>query len=102
MGLAVVLEDERREKIDGVEDPTNILHRLLPTSDDRNFSCLRYVDWYGDTVFNRQQLPDLVEEVRRIAKRVTDHEEIELLGRIVELALRGQSQPHLYLRFVGD
>ena len=102
MGLAVALEDELGKRIDGVEDPPNILHRLLPSSDETKFSCLRYIDWYGNTVFNRRQMLDLVEEIRSLANRVTDHEEIELLGRIVELALRGQSEPHLYLRFIGD
>lgn len=102
MGLAVVLEDERGERIGGVEDPTNVLHRLLPAPDDRDFPCLRYVDRYGNTVFNRGQLSDLVEEIRRVAKKATDHEEIEILGTIVELALRGLSEPHLYLKFIGD
>jgi len=102
MGLAVVLEDERGERLDGVDDPTNILHRLLPSPDDTDYSCLRYIDRYGNTIFNRLQMLDLIEQCKRLAKKATDHEEIELLGRIVELALRGQNEPHLYLRFTGD
>jgi len=102
MGLEVVLESERRDRIDGVADLTNILHRLLPSPDDTSFRCLRYIDWYGDTVFNRGQMPDLIEEIRRLGKNARDHEEVELLGRIVELALQCQSKPHRYVRFIGD
>jgi len=102
MGLKIRLEDERGQRLDGVEDPTNILHRLLPSPDDGGFRCLGYVDWYGNTVFNRQQMPDFIEEVRRLAKNVTDDEEVELLGRIVEMALVCQNKVHRYLKFYGD
>jgi hypothetical protein len=60
------------------------------------------VDWYGNTVFNRQQAIDVLEEVREIAKQTCQLEERSLLGRIAELALRCQSTPHLYLKFYGD
>ena len=102
MGLGIVLEDEAGVKIDSVEDPTNVLHRLLPRPEDRRFSCLNRVDWYGDTVFNRQQAADVLSEVRRIAKGAKSPDERQLLGRIAELAQRCGSKPHLYIKFYGD
>jgi hypothetical protein len=40
-------------------------------------------------------MADVIEEVRRVAKSMTDHVEIGLLGRIIEMALYCQSEPHL-------
>ena len=80
MGLEVVIENGEGEQLASVEDPTNILHRVLPAEIDRTFCCLSYVDWYGDTIFNALQVP-----------MVRD-----------ELAARCLSQPGLYLKFYGD
>jgi hypothetical protein len=44
----------------------NFLHRLLPPHDDDTYYCLRYVDWYGDTVFNRLQIETVLQELERI------------------------------------
>ncbi len=102
MGLGIVLQDERGKRIDGVEDPTNILHRLLPSPDDMSSRCLRYVDWYGDTVFNRRQIGDVLEELQLLSKKAHADDEKELLGRIINLARRCQGEAHLYVKFCGD
>jgi hypothetical protein len=102
MGLEIALEEESGSRLDSVEDPDNLLHRILPSPEDGSFRCLNRVDWYGDTIFNRQQAADVLQEVRGIAKRVKGPDERHLLGRIAELALRCQNTPHLYLKFYGD
>ena len=102
MGLNIALEDEQGREIDAVDDGTNILHRLLPSSDDPSFRALRYVDWYGDTVFNRSQMQDVLSELRLLLKRAKGDSESELVERILELALRCRQEPHLYLKFYGD
>lgn len=55
MGLSIVLETESGEELERVDDPSNILHRLLPRSDNGSYLLLRFIDWYGDTVFNQLQ-----------------------------------------------
>ncbi len=102
MGLNIVLEDEKGTQIGGVGDPTNILHRILPSSDDVSSRTLRYVDWYGDTVFNRVQMDDVIEELQVLLSKAQSHDERELLGQILELARKCKNEPHLYLKFYGD
>lgn len=102
MGLTIALEDERGTRIDGVDDPTNSLHRLLPSADDLNSPALRYVDWYGDTVFNRRQMDDVLNECRLLLKKAQDGSERELIDRIIALAEKCRDEPHLYLKFYGD
>jgi hypothetical protein len=104
MGLAVAVEDEAGELIEMVEDPTNVLHRVLPGPDDSSFSVLGVIDWYGDTVFNRLQVPAFLIEWSRVTERCThlSADEIALLGNIERLARLALSLPHLYLKFYGD
>ena len=102
MGLDIRLEDERGMNLDEVGDPSNLLSRLLPQPGDTDFACLRFVDPYGDTTFNGAQSRALVAELERIRARATTDGERELLERIMRLAQRCHSQPHLYLKFYGD
>jgi hypothetical protein len=102
MGLAVRVETEDGSRIAEVLDPTNVLHRLLPSEDDDTYHCLRYVDWYGNTVFNRLQMETVLRELDRIRLAVHGAGELELLDRLKELAHRCEAEPHLYLKFYGD
>ena len=102
MGIEVVVEDERGNRIASIEDPTNILHRVLPSQDDLTYRCLNRVDWYGDTIFNRYQIADIHDELRRLAKGGRSAEELMLIQQIDALATRCEAAPHLYLKFYGD
>jgi hypothetical protein len=101
MGFCVILESEDGEPLEQVEDPKNILHQLLP-SEDASYQYLRYIDWYGDTVFNRLQIQPFLSEWDRLTESARTSDENALLARVRELALRCSQEPHLYLRFCGD
>jgi hypothetical protein len=102
MGIEVAVEDERGRRVASLADPANILHRLLPAHVDPRYRCLNRVDWYGDTTFNRFQIPDVQEELRRLIEGNRAAEEVRLLEQISALATKCQSDPHLYLKFYGD
>lgn len=102
MGIEVVVEDERGTKIASLEDPTNILHRVLPAPDVPGFQCLNRIDWYGDTTFNRHQVPAVRQELIRLANTREGAEELKLIEQLDLLAERAESEPHLYLKFYGD
>ena len=63
--------------------------------------CLQYIDPYGDTVFNRQQLPVLVEELRAAAAAGDSalRGRVEALVAFIQPALE---TPHLYVKFLGE
>jgi hypothetical protein len=102
MGLSVALQNENGNPIDIVLDPKNYLHRLLPSHDDESYQCLRFIDWYGDTVFNHLQMPTFLSEWQRLNSKVKSDEERQLLSRIEKLAYDCQSEQHVYLKFIGD
>jgi len=102
MGLSIVLETEDGEELARVDDPTNALHRLLPRHDDESYCLVRFIDWEGDTVFNRIQIPTFLAEWTRLKKGTNDDHDLRLLGQIEKLAERCGEEPHHYLKFYGD
>ena len=102
MGIKTAIVDENGKKLALVEDPTNILHRVLPRHEDNGYQCLNRIDWYGDTTFNRHQLPVFREELRRVLSSIEVLAQRALLDQIDALAVRCAAEPHLYLKFIGD
>jgi len=104
MGLSIKLQGElHREVAATVTDPHNLLHSLLPDPSDLTFRCLGFVDWYGDTMFNRLQMPPFLSELGRIRSLASTSEQYLLLDVIKDLAERCRdADGELYLWFYGD
>ena len=88
--------------IERVLDPQNLLGPLLPAHDDEAFFCLRFVDWYGNTIFNRPQMTTVLAELQTIRAKATNPAQEALLDAIERLARLALVEPHRYLKFVGD
>lgn len=101
MGLDINLENERGEVLATLNDPKNLLHRLLEraTEDETHLS---EIDWNGDTTFNRLQIPRFLSEWKAVARQVKTPEDLKLVNDVKDLADGCQCDVHLYLRFIGD
>ncbi|MDH4226254.1 MAG: hypothetical protein OEV59_00670 [Deltaproteobacteria bacterium] len=102
MGIDVALELRRGESLAIVGDPHSFLPRLLPSVDDETFPLLRFVDWYGNTVFNSIQMPQFISEWERLIKKTDVAEELKILEEILVLANKCKDDIHLYIKFYGD
>jgi len=102
MGITVTLETEDGHRIASVEDPTNVLHRVLPEPEDARFHLANTIDWYGDTVFNPLQAGLLRKELAILIENAVDENAAMLLKRIDEILFKCNSEVHLYVRFCGD
>lgn len=100
MGIInVLIQDEKGNRIgEEIVMPSEI----IPRSDDVQFGLLRFVDLYGDTLFNRLQIPVILEELRLLKSIVQHPEHQALIQRIEGLGMLCQNEPHLYLKFIGD
>jgi hypothetical protein len=95
----VVLQDESGNEIrPGIEVPSNILAH----PDDRRFKCLRFVDPYGDTVFNRLQCKALSDDLCLLRESGLGGTHDALIRQIESLVAECQHEVHLYVRFIGD
>lgn len=59
------------------------------------------VDPYGDTIFNRQQMQRLADEIRSLLPSASPEQRVTLTA-LALTCQRGQSPPHQYLWFIGD
>ncbi len=103
MGVCIEVQDEQGEALsDMVCDTQNLLRRILPDFTDKSFACLRFIDPYGNTVFNILQMDAVIDELDRLADAHTGKESQTLLGEIRKLAEFSKKHPHQYLVFIGD
>lgn len=91
MTWSVRLQDERGKPV--LPDGT-IEFSLIPA--DADFLLLRYIDPYGDTIFNRVQMDDFLADWNRLCPQD------EQWSLVRDMALRCRDEAHLYLRFIGD
>jgi hypothetical protein len=102
MGITTVLENEDGTALATVEDPTNVLHHALPEAQDSRYQHLTKIDWYGDTVFNRLQAPQLLVEWRTLESDPQGGEAARVLREVGLLIERLGEDVHAYLKFYGD
>jgi hypothetical protein len=102
MGIDARWENEQGTARETLDDPHNLVARFLPDHTDVGFAYLRFVDPYGDTVFNQLQLPQLLEELRSLAERPFDAAIHSHLGALVALVQKASGEVHSYIRFQGD
>ena len=101
MGVNVYLQTERGDVHDRVLDPHKHLKHLFEQRYD-DLVLLRYVDVYGDTVFNFLQAADVLRDVIGLRARANDAQVSSLLDRVEALVRSALRNRHLYIRFSGD
>jgi len=97
-----VLQTEDGEEVERLTDSEGVLNRLIPSLEDEAFQCWRFIDPYGDTVFNRLQMPQFLAELSVIRDKAADATERRVLDVLERLAKRCHDEVHLYLSFRGD
>jgi len=96
MPWTVRLEDERGQ-------PVNKEYAFIDFVGSQNVrpdGLLRYLDPYGDTIFNQPQIGDFITEWRAI--KPTEPTQTKEWQKVLDSALRCEAEVHLYLRFMGD
>ena len=77
--------------------------KILPEHIDSRFMCVRFVDHYGDTVFNRLQMNALRQDLAVLRNERDDsNADMDVFDQLEALIIRCHEEPHLYLKFIGD
>jgi hypothetical protein len=97
----VELRSEQGEVLDRVFDEGAIA-RLKESIDDERSVCLRFIDPYGDTVFNPAQAAVLSAELNAAMGPVVDREDHARLVAVTGIADRCAASLHVLLWFIGD
>ena len=101
MGIALHWEDENGIRRGELLDISEAVEKFLPAYDATEFQCLRFVDPYGDTVFNHLQIPQLVSELETLLRQKCEPDVEHHLRAVLDF-VRQDHGVHTYLRFYGD
>lgn len=101
MSVEVVLVDEEGHVIERLIDVHDFVDRAIGAAGTAS-DALKWIDPYGDTTFNTVQAEALLDDWRRAEPLIASSQDRVTWDRLAALAVRCQSEPHLYLRFIGD
>lgn len=102
MGVNLRLQTEKGEVLAELIDSTGLVAQGLPSDIDNTYACLQFVDLYGDTVFNRLQIPHLIKDLERVVSESRNEQVQAHYTQMKILSERGNLKPHLYIKFIGD
>jgi len=102
MGITVSLITEQGEVLEQAGDPMNHLHRFLPDVESDAYVHVNCIDWYGDTTFNRLQMPRFLQEWAKLRDQAAADGATDLHAKVAAMATRCNDEVHLYLKFQGD
>jgi hypothetical protein len=101
MGISVRIESDSGEVEAEVADPGELTASLLPEQTDAAWTCLRFVDPEGATLFNQRQVPALIGDLQRRLAEMDDPDVKEHIGEILQLVESAEGQERTFVRFVG-
>jgi hypothetical protein len=104
MGIEVATVTERHVVIQQVLDSHGVVSRLAMSRWPRltHSVCLRFVEPWGDAVFNQTQIPELLEELRAEINAVEEAKVKDHLMAVACLVETAIEQTHVYVKFIGD
>lgn len=100
MPISVQIEGEDGSR-DG-EPWWHVRSTELLVGDHPDTCCLRFIDPYGDTVFNQSQLPVLLDELQALRACLVDPDLTSVLDELSRFVTPAVGQIHTYVRFLGD
>jgi hypothetical protein len=103
--MAVIKAVVQTENAATLKETANlyVLDALLTRAlQEPTYCCLRFVDPYGDTIFNQLQLPVLLKEWEHLTQLSSNDAERHAMQAVRDLLEYCLAEPHRYLRFYGD
>jgi hypothetical protein len=94
--MRIRLQDEVGNEIETVYVPWTL--DVLEAAARTHTACLRFIDPFGDTYFNKRQARVFLEEMMIFDFQVKR----EVADAVAHLAQRCADGTHLYLRFIGS
>jgi hypothetical protein len=97
MAIDVEWQDENGNALSRYDGP--LIDGRLSERARAGSCCLRFIDPYGDTTFNAEQVAVLEEELASLA---SDGEVAEQARSLLSFLRRFRDCTHRYLKFIGD
>ena len=102
MGIDLHWESESGETRQTVSDDGFFVSEVLAAVKPEQSVCLRFIDPFGDTVFNQGQLPYLKAELGNIPETALGDGARKHRRKLLNLIDQAAGKTHTYLKFYGD
>jgi hypothetical protein len=99
--LWVVLQTLDGKRLDEAAPAGAVLNRVLPFGNS-SFPLLGFIDPYGNTIFAGTQMRVFLPEWDALLQGLVNEPDLQFLRRVRAMAERCKSEPHIFLRFIGD
>ena len=99
--LTINLEDESGGVIESIQD-NGLLGKYIPEANDKNYCCAKYINRWGNTIFNELQMDDLIKELVSRTSKSEDKEIQMLIVQIYNLVEIARKEAPAYIKFIGD
>ncbi len=90
----------REESVAGARDFVAALGNAIQAGEP--LELIKYIDPYGNTVFNQVQMPTVIAEFERVSRYFERPFEKRALEGVLRLARICEREVHHYLVFIGD
>ena len=94
--------NEQGRDLAEVLDPQMSLSHHVGSSAWAETACLRFIDRYGDTIFNQHQIPVLIRELEASTASVADPGIQRHVSEVIRLLKQATGKIHTYAWFIGD
>lgn len=101
MPILIRVETETGSPLDEAADSNEVILARVEKLDGGGLALAHFIDPWGNTVFNRLQIPALLHDLDLLALGAPE-EDRSVINHIRRLARRTLEEPHLYLKFYGD
>ena len=102
MGIDLHWENENGDMRQMVSDDGFFVSELITASKREGSVCLRFIDPFGDTVFNQAQIPTLKAELSEIPEDALRDDVRKHRRKLLHLIDQAAGKTHTYLKFYGD
>ena len=102
MGINLHWESESGETRQMIVDDQSYVWELIAASKNEDTVCLRFIDRYGDAVFNQGQLPHLKAELSAVPESALSDGARYHRKKLLLLIEQASGATHTYLKFYGD
>ncbi len=102
MGVDFHMQKEDGTAIQSVYDPENHFLNSLSSISLNDSYFIKYIDQFGDTVFNSLQMQSLLSELKQYASNESDNDARKQINKIINLIEQFIGKCHVYAKFCGD
>jgi hypothetical protein len=99
--FTINLENEDGTVVESIQD-NGLLSKFIPEVHDNNYCCVKYINLWGNTVFNELQLDDFIKELKIITAKSEDENVKALVNKLIEFATRADNEGPGLIKFIGD